>query len=56
LGQIDLFAQSFEKREANGLFELLDLHRNSGLGEEKFLGRTGEAESFCDPLEYLELS
>lgn len=42
VGEIDLLADLLEQRQAHCIGQLLDLHRNSRLGEEEFLRRARE--------------
>ncbi len=56
IGQIGLFADVLEQRQTNALFQLLDLHGDSRLGQEQRLRRPGKTAKTRNGLEDLQLT
>jgi len=55
LGEVNLLAQALKQRQAYGVLELSDLHRNGGLRQVQLFRRACETEPSRDTLEDLEL-
>ena len=56
LGQVDLLAHVFEQRQSEGAFQLLDLHRYSGLGQVQLGAGGGKTAAAGNGIEDFQLA